>query len=228
MSVSSFIVPLKDRAATDPDRVGPKAANLAKLTHAGLPTPGGFCISADAYWRQIQHLELGEAIRAYPTADQPTQRRLSVEIRLKLYQSDLAPDLLAQILTAWWDEPKPAAVRSSALIEDRADTNFAGQFESFLGRRRRHRIPHYAARLLGGAVDHQRAPLHGAARSRSGRHRHGGAGAAAGRGARFGRRLERDRRRPHAAQRHLGSRLGHRPGRSGAGSRRTQPPRFFA
>ena len=40
MSVSAFIVPLSDRAATDPDRVGPKAANLAKLTHAGLPTPG--------------------------------------------------------------------------------------------------------------------------------------------------------------------------------------------
>ena len=40
---------------------------------------------------------------------------------------------MAEILTAWWDEPKPAAVRSSALIEDRADTNFAGQFESFLG-----------------------------------------------------------------------------------------------
>ena len=40
---------------------------------------------------------------------------------------------MADILTAWWNEPKPAAVRSSALIEDRADTNFAGQFESFLG-----------------------------------------------------------------------------------------------
>src|SRR5580700_879565 len=128
-----FIVPLSDRAATDPDRVGPKAANLARLAHAGLPTPGGFCITADAYHRQIQHLELTDALREYPNADQPTQRRLAVEIRLKLYQSDLAPDLLADILTAWWNEPKPAAVRSSALIEDRADSNFAGQFESFLG-----------------------------------------------------------------------------------------------
>ena len=126
MSVSAFIVSLSDRTAIDPDRVGPKAANLAKLTHAGLPTPGGFCIAADAYRRQIQHLELTDALREYPNADQPTQRRLAVEIRLKLYQSDLAPDLLAQILTAWWEEPKPAALRSSALIEDRADTNFAG------------------------------------------------------------------------------------------------------
>jgi pyruvate,water dikinase len=131
--MTRFILPLSAPTATDPDCVGPKAANLAALTHAGLPTPGGFCITADAYLRQIQHLGLGDALRDYALADQSTQRRLAVEIRLKLYQNDLAPDLLAEILTAWWDEPKPAAVRSSALIEDRADTNFAGQFESFLG-----------------------------------------------------------------------------------------------
>ena len=132
---ASIILPLTDPAATEPDRVGPKAANLAALAQAGLPTPGGFCVTADAYRRQIQHLGLGAALRAYPEADPPGQRRLAVEIRLQLYQSDLAPDLVADILTAWWDEPKPAAVRSSALIEDRADTSFAGQFVSFLGLR---------------------------------------------------------------------------------------------
>ena len=128
-----FILQLISGAACDADRVGPKSANLAALAQAGLPTPGGFCIAADAYRRQIQHLGLGDAIGAYPQADQPTQRRLAVEIRLKLYQSDLAPDVLADVLTAWWAADKPAAVRSSALIEDRADANFAGQFESFLG-----------------------------------------------------------------------------------------------
>ncbi|HTS40702.1 MAG TPA: PEP/pyruvate-binding domain-containing protein [Xanthobacteraceae bacterium] len=133
MKRHAFIIPLSDGAAADPERTGPKAANLAKLAQVGLPTPGGFCIAADAYRRQIQHLGLGEALREFSTADQPTQRRLAVEIRLKLYQSDLAPDLLAEILEAWWNEPKPAAVRSSALIEDRADSSFAGQFESFLG-----------------------------------------------------------------------------------------------
>jgi pyruvate, water dikinase len=128
---SSFVLPLA--AASDADRVGPKAANLAALKRAGLPTPGGFCITADAYHRQVQHLELGKTIDAYAEADQPTQRRLAVEIRLKLYQSDLAPDVLADVLAAWWAEEKPAAVRSSSLIEDRAEGNFAGQFESFLG-----------------------------------------------------------------------------------------------
>jgi pyruvate, water dikinase len=128
-----FTLPLGDPAATAPERVGPKAANLATLARAGLPTPGGFCIAADAYHRQIQHLGLSEMIDAYAAADQPAQRRLAVEIRLKLYQSDLAPDVLADVLAAWWAVDKPAAVRSSSLIEDRADANFAGQFESFLG-----------------------------------------------------------------------------------------------
>jgi len=129
--MTAFIVPLGN--ATDAHCVGPKAANLAALAQAGLPTPDGFTITADAYRRQIAHLGLGEVVRHYAKADPPAQRRLAVEIRLKLYQEALAPELADAILAAWQAEKKPAAVRSSALIEDRADGNFAGQFESFLG-----------------------------------------------------------------------------------------------
>ncbi|HTE76533.1 MAG TPA: PEP/pyruvate-binding domain-containing protein [Xanthobacteraceae bacterium] len=131
--MSAVILPLAAADRTDTNRVGPKAANLAALARAGLPTPGGFCITADAYRRQIEHLGLAAAISEYDHADQPAQRRLAVEIRLQLYQSELAPDLVPDVLAAWRTERKPAAVRSSALIEDRADANFAGQFESFLG-----------------------------------------------------------------------------------------------
>src|SRR5690242_4866403 len=129
--MTAFTLPLS--ATTDPSCVGPKAANLAALARAGLPTPGGFCISADAYHRQLEHLGLGELMRHYAQADQPAQRRLAVEIRLKLYQEALAPDLNDEFVAAWRAVQMPAAVRSSALIEDRADGNFAGQFESFLG-----------------------------------------------------------------------------------------------
>jgi pyruvate,water dikinase len=133
MASSSFTLALSAPAAAEAEHVGPKAANLARLAQAGLPTPGGFCITADAYHRQIAHLRIADAVRAYAGADQIAQRRLSVEIRLALYQSDLAPDLLSEVLGAWREQQKPAAVRSSALIEDRADSSFAGQFESFLG-----------------------------------------------------------------------------------------------
>src|ERR1700732_2445583 len=123
--MSAVILSLAAADRTDTNRVGPKAANLAALARAGLPTPGGFCITADAYRRQIEHLGLAAAISEYDHADQPAQRLLAVEIRLQLYQSELAPDLVAEVLAAWRAEPKPAAVRSSALIEDRADANFS-------------------------------------------------------------------------------------------------------
>src|SRR4029077_9961835 len=131
--MSALILPLAAADRADANRVGPKAANLAALARAGLPTPGGVAITADAYRRQKQHLRLAACVRGYDRADQPAQRRLAVEIRLQLYQSELAPDLVHDVLAAWRTEQKPAAVRSSALIEDRADANFAGQFESFLG-----------------------------------------------------------------------------------------------
>src|SRR5581483_10709995 len=47
---------LSDPAATDPETVGPKAANLASLTQSGLPTPGGFALTAAAYRHQLRHL----------------------------------------------------------------------------------------------------------------------------------------------------------------------------
>src|ERR1700681_43343 len=86
-----FIVPLGAAAATDAARVGPKAANLAALAHAGLPTPGGFCLAADAYRSQVAALGLDDAVARYAAADPREQRRLAVEIRLALYQPPIAP-----------------------------------------------------------------------------------------------------------------------------------------
>src|SRR5947207_12188414 len=129
-----------DRAAAPAaaaDRIGPKAANLAALASAGLPTPGGFCLSAQAYHAQIAALGLAPLIRRFADADIAGQRRLSVEIRLALYEQPIAPTILSPLLAAWHAQRQasagPSAVRSSALIEDRKGSNFAGQFESFLG-----------------------------------------------------------------------------------------------
>jgi pyruvate,water dikinase len=136
--MNRFIIPLSAPQATDLDRVGPKAANLALLTRAGLPTPGGFCLTADAYRHQLTTLGLAEAVAEFGGADPRAERRLAVEIRLGLYEEPIAP-AIAEVLLATWRahrelSPGPWVVRSSALIEDRAaDANFAGQFESFLG-----------------------------------------------------------------------------------------------
>jgi pyruvate, water dikinase len=135
--MSEFIIPLTDAAARDADKVGPKAANLAALAGAGLPTPGGFCLGAKAYRAQIAALGLEDLVRRFADADPIAQRRLSVEIRLGLYEQPIGPEVLAPLMAAWRRQREESAaagaVRSSALIEDRKGTSFAGQFESFLG-----------------------------------------------------------------------------------------------
>jgi len=134
--MTAFILPLDDPFATDPDRVGPKAANLAGLTQAGLPTPGGFSLTADAYRHQLRCLGIEDLVRQYNKTDLAGSRRISIQIRLALYEKPIAPEILEPLLTAWRKQRETAplgAVRSSALIEDRKGANFAGQFESFLG-----------------------------------------------------------------------------------------------
>jgi pyruvate,water dikinase len=131
----NLLLPLHDPQAVDPDRFGPKAANLAALDRAGLPTPGGFCLDAEAYRMQLAELGLAEKAEQVAIADLPEARRLAVEIRLALYQGVIAPAVLDALLAAWRAVSAHGlgVVRSSALIEDRAGATFAGQFESFLG-----------------------------------------------------------------------------------------------
>jgi len=135
--MSEFVIPVTDEAALDAARVGPKAANLAALTLAGLPTPGGFCLTADAYRHQLDRLGLTGAVASFDAADINASRRLAVDVRLALYEQPIAPEILDPLAAAWQRQRELSGglgvVRSSALIEDRAGANFAGQFESFLG-----------------------------------------------------------------------------------------------
>ncbi|MFN3659144.1 MAG: PEP/pyruvate-binding domain-containing protein [Pseudolabrys sp.] len=134
--MAEFVLPLTDPAAADPEVVGPKAANLSKLTRAGLPTPGGFALTADAYHHQLRHLGIAHMLAKYNEGDVPTTRRLSIQIRLAIYRGEIAPEILEPLLAAWRalrTDDALVVVRSSALIEDRKGANFAGQFESFLG-----------------------------------------------------------------------------------------------
>jgi phosphoenolpyruvate synthase/pyruvate phosphate dikinase len=130
-----LLVPLDDPQAVDPERFGPKAANLAALRQAGLPTPGGFCLDAEAYRLQLAALGLADKAQRMAVADLRDARRLAVEIRLALYQGKIAAPVLDALLTAWRAVAAQGlgVVRSSALVEDRAGATFAGQFESFLG-----------------------------------------------------------------------------------------------
>src|ERR1700730_2141656 len=93
-----LLIPLTSERATDPDVVGPKAANLARLGRAGLPTPGGFCLSAAAYRVQLVELGLETAARRVASAEPFEARRIAVELRLELYQRPIVPSILEPLL----------------------------------------------------------------------------------------------------------------------------------
>src|SRR4029079_11772180 len=101
IAMPAFTLHLDDPFATDPERVGPKAANLAALTHAGLPTPGGFVLTADAYRHQLRHLGIEGLLGQYNDGDLLASRRISIQIRLALYERAIAPQRLHALLPRW-------------------------------------------------------------------------------------------------------------------------------
>src|SRR5882672_8292588 len=132
-----LVVSLSSPEATDAARFGPKAANLAALGQAGLPVPGGFCLDAKAYRTQIAALGLEAAARGvFAAGDRPQARRHALDMKLGLLDKPVIPEILEPLLEAWrevTEKGELGVVRSSALVEDRAGSSFAGQFESYLG-----------------------------------------------------------------------------------------------
>jgi len=136
--MQSLVAPLTAPEATDAARFGPKAANLARLGQAGLPIPGGFCLDAEAYRTQIRALDLeADARGVFSAAESPQARRHALAMKLGLLDRPITPEVLDPLLAAWHElKSRTSAltvIRSSALVEDRFGSSFAGQFESFLG-----------------------------------------------------------------------------------------------
>jgi pyruvate, water dikinase len=128
-----LVVPLSSAAATDAGRFGPKAANLAALGHAGLPIPGGVCLDAEAYRTQVAALGLDISAFVSGAAEPVEARRQALRVRLGLLEGPLVPEILDALREAWRAlAGARGVVRSSALVEDRFGSSFAGQFESYL------------------------------------------------------------------------------------------------
>ena len=136
--MTQYIFPLTDPAATDANRFGPKAANLARMANAGLPTPPGFCIDAAGYREQIRALGLEDDARGVMSAtESPQARKHALNMKLGLLDKAITPAILEPLLAAREkliaETGALLCVRSSALVEDRFGSSFAGQFESFIG-----------------------------------------------------------------------------------------------
>ncbi len=136
--MNEFIVPLSAAEAADAERFGPKAANQAALGHAGIPIPGGYGVDAEAYRAQMRALGLLDAARGVFSSEDFAARRHALDVRLGLLDQPIDERIAEPLLEAWRElmattPDTLGVVRSSALVEDRYGSSFAGQFESFLG-----------------------------------------------------------------------------------------------
>ena len=140
--------------------VGGKAANLGEMLSAGLPVPGGFCLTTDAYRRATtggqegRHQEGGQSAErslagihealnqlagngsghGTSHADLPALAALAGRARELIRSTEVPPDIAAAIEHAYaaLGTDVPVAVRSSATAEDLPSASFAGQQDTYL------------------------------------------------------------------------------------------------
>lgn len=130
----------------DVAKVGGKNASLGEMVRSlgerGVRVPPGFATAADAYWRFVEAIALGEQIKARLAAFQSGKSSLAETgsaIRSAFLKAKWPEDLSAAIDDAYrqlgeriGDAEADVAVRSSATAEDLPNASFAGQQETFL------------------------------------------------------------------------------------------------
>lgn len=134
--LSPWTLPLDSKMATLA-LCGGKGANLAQLARAGLPVPGGFLITTEAYCQfvsknNLQHAIL-EALAQADVAQPAALDTASRTIRDLFFQASIPPEIANAITQAYLAfSPQSVAVRSSATAEDLPDMSFAGQQDTYL------------------------------------------------------------------------------------------------
>ncbi|MGI9614990.1 MAG: phosphoenolpyruvate synthase [Acidimicrobiales bacterium] len=130
------VLQLASIGRSDVGQAGGKGANLGEMIGAGLPVPGGFVISADAYLSAMDAAGIRATLQALEgraaTADPEELTALADEGRSLIVANDLPADTQSAIAAAYQALGGGfVAVRSSATAEDTADTSFAGMNETF-------------------------------------------------------------------------------------------------
>ncbi|MBU6430423.1 MAG: phosphoenolpyruvate synthase, partial [Cyanobacteria bacterium REEB65] len=127
--------------AADTPLVGGKGANLGEMLQAGLPVPGGFVVTTEAFRDFVTQTAVGDAIAATLAglrSEDPVALQAAAEALERDVLTGPLPRSIAAAIVAAYDElPRrfpggsgeaeqgvPVAVRSSAPVEDTAAFSF--------------------------------------------------------------------------------------------------------
>ena len=138
--MNEHIIPLSDTHRCVQSGCGAKSAALAKILHAGIPVPRGFCIGAEIYRKFLSVTGLGEIILMElgrkQFEDMRWEEMWDASLRIRnLFVRARMPSTIREMLVGALMEYCPdqaVAIRSSSLAEDSAQASFAGVHESFI------------------------------------------------------------------------------------------------
>jgi pyruvate,water dikinase len=135
---TQFTLSLDDPNATL-EVVGGKGTSLARMVGAGLPVPGGFHVTTEAYRCFVAENELQsrilEALAPVDITHPETLETASQVINQLFTEATIPAEVANAVVQAYAALPgkDPAvAVRSSATAEDLPEASFAGQQETYL------------------------------------------------------------------------------------------------
>jgi pyruvate,water dikinase len=114
------VLELTDERCRDVHVAGGKGASLAAMIGAGLPVPGGFVVTCQAFREAVDEDRLSACVKA---GDLENARQLVRDAQPPV------PVIARAYKTLGCGA---VAVRSSAVAEDAEDTSFAGQHETYL------------------------------------------------------------------------------------------------
>jgi pyruvate,water dikinase len=138
------VVWLEEVGKNDLSVVGGKGASLGEMINIGVPVPGGFAVTAQAFRDFLNRAgiakELFEALNV--DVNQESELHKAEKTAKKLIMEAKVPEDIEMAIKSRYEELCKregeqvfVAVRSSATAEDLPDASFAGQQETFLNMR---------------------------------------------------------------------------------------------
>ncbi len=138
------VVWLEEVGKEDLSIVGGKGASLGEMINIGVPVPGGFAVTAQAFRDFINRAGIAEKLFEALKVDVNDQAQLlkAEENAKRLIMEAKVPEDIEKAIKSRYEELSRregkevfVAVRSSATAEDLPDASFAGQQETYLNMR---------------------------------------------------------------------------------------------